>query len=228
MRFNRYAQKIITKYLSYLIENSLVLTRITINLPDKNKSPITIRPTNLPSSIIPPYSNHIIINLHDYSFFTNFLINQNIYRALLIGYFEKSWDCNELGSLLNIIFNNQSDQEKEPLHRDYKIKLSNFENTISMLRRWYWKNLFKDQESSGERAKKEFDQLLQNMWPPTGVEEDFIASIVQNDVCFDIRLNAMVCILIIKKKKRKRKSNLVSYFVNCKFFFFLKKKIISR
>jgi hypothetical protein len=144
-----------------------------------------------------PYSTNIIINLHDYSFFTNLLINQNIYRALLIGYFEKSWDCDELGLLLNLFFNNESDKEKdddekETLHRDCKIKLSKFESRISMLRRWYWKKSFNYRESSGERAKKEFDQLLQNMWPPTGLDKDFIASIIQNDVCFDVRLDAAV------------------------------------
>ncbi|CAI2163449.1 13565_t:CDS:2 [Funneliformis geosporum] len=190
-----YAQKIITRYLGHLVDNldnSFGSTRITINLPDKNKSPIIIRPSNSLSTMILPYSNHIIINLHNYSFFTNFLINQNIYRALLIGYFEKAWDCNELEWLLNVIFNNKSFEEKEPLHRDHKIRLSNFENRISKLRRWYWTKLFKDPVSSGERAKKEFDQLLQNMWPPTGVEEDFIATIVQNNVCFDIRLNATI------------------------------------
>lgn len=194
---NRHAQEIITSYLRYLIESSLESTYITINLPDKNKLPIIIRPSNLP---IISFSNTITINLHDYSFFTNLLINQNIYRALLISYFEKSWDCDELGLLLKLFFNNRSDIEnkvdnkKEPLHRDYKIKLSNFENRISILRRWYWKKSFNNQESSGERAKKEFDQLLQKMWPPIGVDRDFIASIVQNDVCFDIRLDATVSI----------------------------------
>ncbi|CAG8448838.1 5129_t:CDS:2 [Funneliformis caledonium] len=194
-----YAQKIITSYLGHLVDNvdnSFRSTHITINLPDKKKSPIIIRPSNLLSTMILPYSNHIIINLHNYSFFTNFLINQNLYRALLIGYFEKSWDCNELELLLNMIFNNKSCEEKEPLHRDHKTSLSNFENRISKLRRWYWKKLFKDPESSGERAKKEFDQLLQNMWPPTGVKEDFIATIVQNNVCFDIRLNATVSVAL--------------------------------
>ncbi|CAG8557544.1 18567_t:CDS:2 [Rhizophagus irregularis] len=190
-----HAQEIITSYLRYLIESSLESTYITINLPDKNKLPIIIRPSNLP---IISFSNTITINLHDYSFFTNLLINQNIYRALLISYFEKSWDCDELGLLLKLFFNNRLDIEnkvdnkKEPLHRDYKIKLSNFENRISILRRWYWKKSFNNQESSGERAKKEFDQLLQKMWPPIGVDRDFIASIVQNDVCFDIRLDATI------------------------------------
>ncbi|RIA99756.1 hypothetical protein C1645_2035 [Glomus cerebriforme] len=198
-----YAQEIVTSYLRYLIENSSRLTCVTINLPDKNKSPIIIRPSIL---TIIPYSNNIIIDLHDYSFFTNLLINQNIYRALLIGYFEKSWDCGELELLLKLFFNNEPDKEKkdyvkEPLHRDYKIKLSNFENRISTLRRWYWKKLFNNKESSGERAKKEFDQLLQNMWPPKGVDGDFIASVIQNDVCFDIRMDAMVRIFFFLKKK---------------------------
>jgi len=123
---------------------------------------------------------------------------------LLIGYFEKSWDCGELGLLLKLFFNNddsdkknKEDNKKEPLHRDYKIKLSNFESRISMLRRWYWKRSFNNQEISGERAKKEFDQLLQKMWPPIGVDRDFIASVVQNDVCFDIRLEATVCIFFL-------------------------------
>jgi hypothetical protein len=112
-----------------------------------------------------------------------------------MSYFEKSWDCDELELLLKLFFNNRSDKEdnkKEPLHRDYRIRLSSFENRISILRRWYWKKSFNNRESSGERAKQEFDQLLQKMWPPVGVDRDFIASIVQNDVCFDIRLDATV------------------------------------
>ncbi|CAG8657778.1 7074_t:CDS:2, partial [Acaulospora colombiana] len=138
-------------------------------------------------------SKHIILTLHNYTFFTNFLINQIPYRALILGYFEKAWDCNNLPLLIHFLFNlsRRVDYNNgiNTIHRDYKLKLSKYETITAMLRRRYWRKVLRDEESGGLKSKVEFDKILQSLWPPKGVDHDFVASVMQGDVCYDLRID---------------------------------------
>ncbi|CAG8665632.1 7364_t:CDS:2 [Dentiscutata erythropus] len=194
---DRYAQEIITKYLFYLVSKHTSIINITIHLPDPNIPPIQIYPDNYNGDL--QNIKHIKISLHNYSFFTNLLINQNFYRALLIGYFEKAWDCNDLPSLIDLFFNHPNiieddlkDKHDNSIHRDNKQRLSFYESKTAMIRRWYWKKLLNDENTGGIKSKQEFDEMLHSLWPAEGVDQDFIASIAQNDVCFDLRLKAII------------------------------------
>ncbi|CAG8449122.1 16596_t:CDS:2 [Acaulospora morrowiae] len=189
-----YAQEIVVKYLSYLISQINELIYITINLPNFNKPPIKLQSDpNEPFSPFFHNSKHIILNLHDYTFFTNFVINQIPYRALILGYYEKAWDCNNLPLLFHFLFNLPGKRDDiNTIHRDHKVRLNKYELMTAMLRRRYWRNILKDEESGGLKEKAEFDEILQNLWPPEGVDQDFIASVMQNDVCYDLRINAKI------------------------------------
>ncbi|CAG8432733.1 7060_t:CDS:10 [Diversispora eburnea] len=149
-----YAQEVIIKYFTNLISQINESLYITINFSNFNQS--TIKLQSNPNEIFSPFfhnSKHLILNLYDYSFFTNLLINQNIYRALIVGYFEKAWD--------------------------------------SMIRRRYWSKILKNEES-GLNAKLEFDKILHQQWPSKGVDENFISSVMQNDVCYDLRIDGEI------------------------------------
>ncbi|KAF0517360.1 cyclopropane-fatty-acyl-phospholipid synthase [Gigaspora margarita] len=193
-----YAQEIITKYLFYLVSKHTSIIHIIIHLPDPNIPPIQIYPNNYNEHVLQNIK-HIKILLHNYSFFTNLLINQNLYRALLIGYFEKAWDCDDLPALIDLLFNHSSiieddlkDKCDNSIHRDNKPRLNSYESKTAMIRRWYWKKILDDENSGGIKSKQEFDEMLHSLWPAEGVDQDFITSIAQNDVCFDLRLKAII------------------------------------
>lgn len=198
----RCAQEIVIKYFSYLLSQVNETLFITINLPDSNRSPIKLRSN---SEIFSPFfhnSKHIILKLRDYSFFTNLLIDQNIYRALVVGYCEKAWDCNNLLLLFRLLFNHDNNKNNsnngdnnndiDTIHRDHKIRLNAYESMTAMIRRRYWSKILKDKESGGSKAKLEFDKLLRRLWPLEGVDENFVSSVMQNDVCYDLRINGEV------------------------------------
>ncbi|RIB22142.1 hypothetical protein C2G38_2174641 [Gigaspora rosea] len=115
---------------------------------------------------------HIKISLHN---FTNLLINQNLYRALLIGYFEKAWDCDDLPALIDLLFN--------------------------------YSNIIEDDkydENSGDiRLKQGFDEMLHSLWPAEGVDQDFIASIAQNDISSHKNIEIALRDLLIKNNENK-------------------------
>ncbi|RHZ79434.1 hypothetical protein Glove_146g56 [Diversispora epigaea] len=203
-----YAQEVIIKYFTNLISQINESLYITINFSNFNQS--TIKLQSNPNEIFSPFfhnSKHIILNLHDYSFFTNLLINQNIYRALIVGYFEKAWDCNNLLLLFWFLFNtknignngnnsnngnnNNKNRDINTIHRDNKIKLNAHELITAMIRRRYWSKILKDEES-GLKAKLEFDKILHQNWPSKGVDENFISSVMQNDVCYDLRIDGEI------------------------------------
>ncbi|CAG8519901.1 12456_t:CDS:1 [Racocetra fulgida] len=167
--------------------------------------PIQIYPDNYNDEVLPSPQNikHIKISLHNYSFFTNLLINQNFYRALLIGYFEKAWDCDNLSELIDLFFNQPNTTEDglkgkhdNSIHRDNKPRLNFYESKTAMIRKWYWKTILCNDDAGGVKSKQEFDEMLHSLWPAEGVDQDFIASIAQNDVCFDLRLEAIVYIIL--------------------------------
>ncbi|CAG8454932.1 3922_t:CDS:2 [Dentiscutata heterogama] len=179
------------------IDRHTSIINITIHLPDPNIPPIQIHSDNYNGDL--QNIKHIKISLHNYSFFTNILINQNFYRALLIGYFEKAWDCDDLPSLIDLFFNHSNiieddlkDKHDNSIHRDNKQRLSFYESKIAMIRRWFWKKLLTDENAGGIKSKQEFDEMLHSLWPAEGVDQDFITSIAQNDVCFDLRLKAII------------------------------------
>ncbi|RIB22148.1 hypothetical protein C2G38_2174651 [Gigaspora rosea] len=88
----------------------------------------------------------------------------------LIGYFENAWDCNDL-PLIDLLFNHSSIIED-----DLKDKYDN--------------SIHRDNKQS-IKSKQEFDEMLHSLWSAEGVVQDFIASIAQNDVYFDLRLKAI-------------------------------------
>ncbi|KAF0517369.1 DUF1365 domain-containing protein [Gigaspora margarita] len=197
----RYAQEIITKYLFYFVSKHTSIIHIIIHLPDPNLPPIQIYPDNYNEHALQNIK-HIKISLHNYSFFINLLIiNQNLYRALLIGYFEKAWDCDDLPALIDLLFNHSciieddlKDKCDNLIHRDNKQRLYSYESKTAMIKRWYWKKILGDENSGDIKLKQEFDEMLHSLWPAEGVDQYFIASIAQNDICFDLRLKAIAYI----------------------------------
>ncbi|RIB22158.1 hypothetical protein C2G38_2174669 [Gigaspora rosea] len=169
-----YAQEIITKYLFYLVSKHTSIIHIIIHLPDPNIPPIQIYPNYNEHAF--QNIKHIKVSLHNYSFFTNLLIKQNLYRALLIRYFEKAWDCDDLPALIDLLFN-------------YSI---------------IFEDDFKGQMNSGSiKSTQGFDERLHSLLPAVGVDQafiaSFIASIAQNDICFDLRLKAIIILQYLKK-----------------------------
>ncbi|RIB29751.1 hypothetical protein C2G38_2027469 [Gigaspora rosea] len=204
-----YAQEIITKYLFYLVSKHASIIHIIINLPDLNIPPIQIYPDNYNDHALQNIK-HIKISLHNYSFFTNLLINQNLYRALLIGYFEKAWDCDDLPALIDLLFNHSSiikyvlkDKRDNSIHRDNKQSLNSYESKTAMIRRWYWKKILDDENSGGIKSKQEFDEMLHSLWPAECVDQDFIASIAQNDINSHKNIAIALRDLLVKNNENK-------------------------
>ncbi|RIB23861.1 hypothetical protein C2G38_2170101 [Gigaspora rosea] len=90
----------------------------------------------------------------------------------LIGNFENAWDCNDL-PLIDLLFNHSSIIED-----DLKDKYDN--------------SIHRDNKQRSIKSKQEFDEMLHSLWSAEGVDQDFISSIAQNDVCFDLRLKAII------------------------------------
>ncbi|CAH1759134.1 4952_t:CDS:2, partial [Entrophospora sp. SA101] len=94
-----YAKDLVVKYLNNLISKFPEPIKITIHLPSTNtQHPIKLYPPNNNDSAA--IHKEIILKLHDYSFFTDILINQNLFRALIIGYFKND---NKYQNWVNLI-----------------------------------------------------------------------------------------------------------------------------
>ncbi|CAJ0750297.1 19995_t:CDS:2, partial [Entrophospora sp. SA101] len=133
-----YAKDLVVKYLNNLISKFPEPIKITIHLPSTNtQHPIKLYPPNNNDSAA--IHKEIILKLHDYSFFTDILINQNLFRALIIGYFKKSWDCNDLSLLFQFFFNFSNNKFN---CINTTISDNKYQNWVNLIRDWYWKRIF--------------------------------------------------------------------------------------
>ncbi|KAG9299970.1 hypothetical protein G9A89_009698 [Geosiphon pyriformis] len=183
-----YAQQLVTNYLIDLVTNCPQPISIKIHLPDVKEPTIHIKSREkFPSIKISPSPKPIIITLSNYSFFTNFLFNQSINRALLVGFFEKAWECNDLPLLLDFFFN--MTKKRGAIFRYKKPYLSDYESWAAKIRRIYLRSIVEGKASGGLEAKKKYDQMFH--WSGNGKEKNYRTAIAQNDVIYKVRLSGI-------------------------------------
>ncbi|CAG8462359.1 12565_t:CDS:2 [Ambispora leptoticha] len=176
---DRYAQQVTIKYLHELVAACSEPISITIHLPPLNKPPIHI------SNQVQNLSHkNIVLHLSNYTFFTNFLFDQTIYRALIVGYFEKAWECNDLSLLLDFFFNFTLKKNNENNFFKNEPLLSGDEIWAAKIRRSYLKSIINGKNSGGLEAKKEFDQLIQKLSLGKSKDQKFTIAIMQKDALF--------------------------------------------